>query len=149
MLCAKCQKNEATVHLTTIVEGTQSERIDLCKDCAPAMTGLQSFDPKDLQALSVVGKKCEFCGQAACSGQIVAAGSTVYWCLDCSQEFGRILSDLITSERPDLMKRAKEESSFFALASDLEVQAWLQEANDRAMGILKNRRQQDDRDKSS
>ena len=148
MLCAKCHRNEATVHLT-FVRGTQTERIDLCKDCAPATTGVQSFDPNDLQALSVVGKKCEFCGQAACLGQLVAGGSAVYLCLDCHQEFGRILAELVTSERPDLMQRAKEESSFFAFASDPEVQVWLQRANDRAMQILKDRRQQGGRDTNS
>ena len=57
MLCAKCHSNEATVHVTTIVGETKMEKIDLCKDCAPAATGIQSFDLKDLQSFLVVSRE--------------------------------------------------------------------------------------------
>jgi hypothetical protein len=149
MLCAKCQKNEATVHLTMIVDGKRDETIHLCKDCAPAMTGLQSLDPKDLQALSVIGKKCEFCGKEASSGQMAPSGGGMYWCFDCGLEFGRILTELLVSERPELLQRSKEESSFFAFYSDPELQAWSEAANQKAVRILKDRRKQDGRDKPS
>src|SRR5438874_2963468 len=88
MLCAKCHKNEATVHFTTVVNGQEAETVDLCKDCAPDTTGLQSLDPKELEKLSVIGKKCEFCGNKAFSGQMMAAGGAIYWCFDCGVEFG-------------------------------------------------------------
>jgi len=67
MLCAKCHKNEATIHFTTVVDGREEETVHLCKGCAAA-TGLSGLDPKQLQSLSLIGKKCEFCGQAAFSG---------------------------------------------------------------------------------
>ena len=41
--------------------------------CArPALppTGFENLTPEQLQALSVVGKKCEFCGKAALSGEM-------------------------------------------------------------------------------
>ncbi|MGZ4975320.1 MAG: hypothetical protein ACXWDN_21375, partial [Limisphaerales bacterium] len=62
MLCAKCNQKEATLHFTTVVNGAE-ETVHLCKDCAP-QTGfaLDELDLKQIEALSVVGKKCEFCG---------------------------------------------------------------------------------------
>jgi hypothetical protein len=140
MLCAKCHEKEATVHLTTIVEGTEPESIDLCKDCAPDVTGFRSFDPKVLRALSAIGKKCEFCGKDAVSGEILAGGGAIYWCSDCGLEFGRILTDLAVSERPDLMARIKGGSSFFGFASDPELKAWIEAAHERVVRILKDRR---------
>ena len=71
MLCAKCHKNDATVHFTAVMDGKREETIHLCTDCAPALTGFQSFDPRELEALSVIGKKCEFCGKEAFSGQML------------------------------------------------------------------------------
>ena len=69
MLCAKCHQKEATIHFTTVVDGTEEEAVHLCKDCAPP-TGfdLDKLDLKQLEALSVIGKKCEFCGRDAFSG---------------------------------------------------------------------------------
>ena len=34
MLCAKCHKNEATMHFTIVVDGKDDETVQLCKDCA-------------------------------------------------------------------------------------------------------------------
>ena len=61
MLCAKCHQKEATVHFTTVVDGTEEEANNFCKDCAPD-TGfdLDKLDLKQIEALSIVGKKCEF-----------------------------------------------------------------------------------------
>src|SRR5438128_2607494 len=117
-LCAKCHQNEATIHFTTVVDGAEDETVHLCRDCAP-LTGLKNLDLnnldlKELEALSVIGKKCEFCGKEAFSGQMVASGGAIYWCFDCGMEFGRILSELCISERPDLMQLSKEQSSFLS-----------------------------------
>jgi len=51
--------------------------------CArPALppTGFENLTPEQLQALSVVGKKCEFCGKAALSGEMTPGGGAIYWC---------------------------------------------------------------------
>ena len=101
--CSKCHRKEATVHFTTIMGGVE-ETVHLCRDCAPPM-GLPTLDPKELAALSVTGKKCEFCGRDAVSGALGATGP-VYWCFDCGLEHSRILGELSASERPDLMQRA-------------------------------------------
>src|SRR5207247_4574622 len=71
MLCAKCHQKEATIHFTTVVDGAEEETVHLCKDCAPP-TGfdLDKLDLKPIEAMSVIGKKCEFCGRDAFSGQM-------------------------------------------------------------------------------
>jgi hypothetical protein len=150
VLCAKCHQNEATVHFTTLVDGTEEEAVHLCKDCAPD-TGfdLDKLDLKQIEALSVIGKKCEFCGRDAFSGEMRAGGGAIYWCFDCGVEFGGILRDLLLTERPDLLERSKEDSSFLSFCSDSGLQAWSASASQRATQTLKERRRQDGRDKGS
>ncbi len=150
MLCAKCQKNEATVHLTTVVDGKQEETVHLCKDCGTEVTGLPSLDPSRLVALSVIGKKCEFCGKDADSGEMRAGGGgAIYWCFDCGAEYGRIFAELLMSEHPEFMERGKAQNSFLAFSSDPRLQAWSAEAGRKAVQILKERRRGDGRDKAS
>ena len=38
MRCAKCHKNEATIHFTPVVDGKPQKTIPLCKACAPVRT---------------------------------------------------------------------------------------------------------------
>jgi hypothetical protein len=149
MLCAKCHQNEAKIHFITVVDGTE-ETVHLCKDCAPP-TGfdLDKLDLKEIEALSVVGKKCEFCGRDAFSGEMRAGGGAIYWCFDCGLELTDILRDLLLTERPDLLQRSKKESSFLSFCSDPGLQAWSASANQRATQALKERRRQDGRDKGS
>ena len=142
MLCAKCHKNEATVHFTCVVQG-QTEIFDLCQGCAQEISGLGSLDPKDLEALSVAGKKCEFCGQAAHSGAMDAA-HPIYWCFDCGLEFGRILADLCINERPDLMQRGKAAASFLSMSGDPDFRAWSEAAHRKAAQRLRERRRRDE-----
>ncbi len=35
MRCDKCQKNEATIHFTPVVDGKPLKTVNLCKNCAP------------------------------------------------------------------------------------------------------------------
>jgi len=150
MLCAKCQRKEATIHLTTVVDGTEEETIHLCKECTPPMGfDLDKLDPKQIEALSVIGKKCEFCGGNAFSGEIRAGGSALYWCFDCGMEFASIFQQLLVAERPDLLQRSKEQSSFLAFCSDTTLRAWTASASERATQKLKDRRREDGRDKGS
>jgi len=150
MLCAKCQQNEATIHFVTVVGGAQDESVHLCPDCAPPTEfNMEKLDLKEIEALSVIGKKCEFCGKDAFSGEMGARGGAIYWCFDCGPEVGRMLSDLLVSERPDLLQRSKEESSFLSICCDPELQAWSEAASKKAVQTLKGRRRQDARDKGS
>ena len=150
MLCAKCNQNEAKIHFTTVVDGSEQQTVHLCKDCAPP-TGLDldKLDLKEIEALSVVGKKCEFCGKDAFSGEMQARGGAIYWCFDCGLEFTDNLKDLLLTERPDLLQRSQEESSFLSFCSDPGLQAWFASASQRATQALKERRRQDGRDEGS
>jgi hypothetical protein len=142
-LCAKCNQNEAAIHMRTVVGGAEVETVHLCKDCAPP--GFNNLDLKGLEALSVIGKKCEFCGREAFSG-VTGSRNTIYWCSDCGLEFVQIVTHLLASERPDLMERSKEDSSFLSICFDPELQALAAAANQKAAQILKDRRQKDGRD---
>ena len=150
MLCAKCYQKEATIHFTMVVDGMEEKAGHFCKDCAPP-TGfdLDKIDLKQIEALSVVGKKCEFCGREAFSGEMRAGGGAIYWCDDCGLERGRILMDLLLSEQPDLLQRSTEESSFLAFCSDPRLQASFALASERATQALNERRREDGRDKGS
>jgi len=150
MLCAKCNQKEATIHFTPVVDGTEEEAVHLCKDCAPnAGFDLGKLDLKEIEALSVVGKKCEFCGRDALSGQMSSKDGAIYWCFDCGMEFVRIFSDSLVAERPDLLQRSKAESSFLSFCSDPGIRAWSEAASQKAVHTLKERRRQDGRDKGS
>ena len=145
MLCTKCHQKEATVHFTTVVDGTEEETVHLCKDCAPD-TGFDfsKLDVGQIKAMSVIGKKCEFCGAEAVSGEMRVGGGGIYWCFDCGMELAVIIRDLVLVERPDLLLRSKEESSFLSSCSDSGFQAWSAHATERATVILKKRRRPDD-----
>ena len=82
---------------------TAGRSIDLCAECAPS-PGFEHVSIEQLKAFSVVGKNCDFCGEAAVSGQSTAGGGAVYWCSDCGTEFGQIVTELVKSERPDLVQ---------------------------------------------
>ena len=76
MLCNVCEKNEAKVHLTQMVEG-KIRKVDLCETCAKekgiddptgfsladVLTGMESV-PKPEAALPGLGTQveCKFCG---------------------------------------------------------------------------------------
>ena len=146
MLCAKCQQNEATIHFTTVV-GTEEETVDLCKECAPP--GIADLDLEKAKALSLIGKKCEFCGQNAYSGEMLASGGAIYWCFDCGAELMSIVGELLKAEQPDLMQPSKEPVSFLSICSDAKFRAWSETASRKSVQILKERRRQDGRDKDS
>ena len=141
MLCSKCQQNEATIHFTTVVDGKEAEAVHLCKNCAPTIGfDWSKLNTGEIEALSVLGKQCEFCGRAAASGELRAGGSAIYWCFDCGMERTLILGELLAAERPDLLRQSGKEKSFLAWCSDPELRALSASLSDRAKQILKQRR---------
>lgn len=112
MLCAKCQKNEATVHVTTVV-GDEQETVDFCRDCAPASFALDA-EKAQANARSIMGKHCDFCGAAySYSRQVLAGYGEKHFCCECDTELMSIAIELIEAERPGLLRRIKEVGSKF------------------------------------
>ena len=147
MLCARCHKNQATVHLTAVVDGREAETVHLCADCAPGVTGIHTLNSSQLGEASLVGKTCECCRREAVSGQTLPSGGALCWCFDCGVEFGRLLTELLVSERPDVMQRTAHVDSPGAVCADGGLLAWSEAVTRRAVKTLKERRHQDRRDK--
>lgn len=107
MICQRCDKNEATVHLTKIINGEKTE-LFLCEECAEK-TGKISFDsdnPFSFQNLLAgilnpdvdssftdTGKqlKCDNCGMTY--QEFSRQG--LFGCSECYQTFGDRLDPLV------------------------------------------------------
>ena len=149
MLCAKCEKNEATLHLTTILHGRGEETIHFCKDCGTEMTHLPAVDLSNLEVLPVIARRCEFCGKDAFTRKALAGDSAIYWCFDCEAEYRRTFAELFIGEHLEFMERIKTQSSFLPFLSPQQFEAWSAEACQRVIQIMKGRRQGNDRDVAS
>ena len=145
MLCARCQKNEATIHFTAVVESKEGRSVHLCKDCAPPGIASLTLEPKHLEAGSVTGKNCEFCARASRHPGVTYAKRRLYWCEDCGTEFWQILTELFVPERPYLMQRIKLGSIY----DHPEVRARSEAMLRKAVEKLKERSQQDGQAKDS
>jgi len=139
MLCAKCHKNEATIHFTAVVDGKEGRSVHLCKDCAPPGAASLTLEPKRPEALSVAGRDCEFCGRAGRHPGVRYAERRIYWCDDCGTEFWKIFMELFAPERPFLMQRIKLGSIY----DDPEVRAMSEAVIRKAVKKLKERSQPD------
>jgi hypothetical protein len=135
MLCSKCQQKEATVHLTSVMDGV-SHTEDFCQDCAPA-TGFEGLSPEQIMALSINGKKCEFCGKDAFSG-VRGSNKATYWCFDCGREYGSILGRML-QERPDFMARLCSGMPSLFTGIDPETTGWAEAASEKAIQMMKDR----------
>jgi hypothetical protein len=113
---------------------------DFCKDCSPP-SGFEGMSIEEIMALSVVGKKCEFCERDAVSGVRESTHAT-YWCLDCGREYSRLLSQIL-AERPDLMATLSTAVPSLFTSMDSEMIAWSNAASDRAIQMMKDRGKHD------
>lgn len=149
MLCAKCQRNEATIHFVTVMDGRESAPIDLCTTCAPNLGfNPETIDPAALEALSVVGKTCEFCGASADSGLRSTAGEVTWWCAACGGEFDAILGELMKEmdlvEHPAFAPQGSDPAAFLAICSDPAIAARMEEVGEKAIEKLRERKRRGD-----
>jgi hypothetical protein len=140
LLCSKCHQTEATIHFTTVVDGVEKENVHFCKACAPS-TGYEGLSVEEIKALSIIGKKCEFCEEDAFSG-VREPENTIYWCHDCGLERGRIISGLLTSEHPEWKQRFALGLSGLSADFKREFTDWALLAGQKAVRILRDRKQQ-------
>lgn len=81
MLCERCNKNEATIHLTQI-EGTQKTSRDLCESCAEALGlnlghGAQQGSAPLADFLAQMGKGFSAVGPTTTVGTCPGCGLTI------------------------------------------------------------------------
>lgn len=97
MLCEKCNKQEALLHVTENWAGSGvSKEVNLCADCAQTFHGLAG-----ITNLSDVIKRapCRYCGgEPYCSGGHTIAGlignhNSGWMCKPCAEEYFRFLSE--------------------------------------------------------
>lgn len=95
MLCGKCHKQEAVLHVTeTWAGGSVSKEIGLCAECARLCEGLEGITNLDA---AVNGAPCRYCGGEPSSGggDPIAGLSGVrkmsFMCKTCAEEYNRVL----------------------------------------------------------
>lgn len=140
-LCDKCHQKEATVHIAAFVNGRQEEAVHLCTDCAEPM-GMKTLDHEQLARMSIIGKKCEFCGKEASSGEFITKDNAIHWCFDCGLELFQIVAGLMVAERPDLMEASAAQTSVLSLFCDAKLRAVSTAMLQKAAQQLRDRRRQ-------
>jgi hypothetical protein len=80
---------------------------------------------------------------------VIGGRGAIYWCFDCGAERMSIATELLRTERPDLLQPSKEPVSFLSSISDSDFQTWAQAASRKSVELLKDKRRQDGRDKGS
>ncbi|MBL4930676.1 UvrB/UvrC motif-containing protein [Clostridium paridis] len=118
MLCERCNKNEATVHMVKIINGNKSE-VRLCEKCAadisdiPVSTSFEEFDGFPLQSIlgglvDYYNKNtktqtesdiyCKKCGMAY--NEFKKTG--LLGCSECYESFSKSLSPIIKRVQGDV-----------------------------------------------
>jgi len=132
MLCEACQKNEATCHICTIVDGVSQSR-DLCIECHDAISPeAREFPAAQRDA------RCEYCGGQPCAGGtdifalVTGIQKLKFMCMPCSMEHNRYVqqqlqhdaSGLSQQEQMDLLRKLDREA-------DAHMRQWVSERGSR------------------
>jgi len=147
MLCQKCGKNEATVHLTRIING-KKEELHLCESCASKsdnfsfnqyssftfqslLSGVlnSGFSSKDKSLLKNSKNEKNICNNCGLS-YTEFSKSGLFGCADCYDQFEEKLDSLFkrihgssrhTGKRPNRLSIKKEnESEIYRLKEEME-----------------------------
>jgi hypothetical protein len=137
LLCAKCHKNQPTIHHVEQVDGVEKANVHLCLECAGPLLARQ-------EAILHAPYPCEFCGGSAYT-PIPGAQDLVYACCRCCHDYARIFFELCAAQRPDLLERSQEDIFFFDRCFDFDVEAWSVVASQEAIQKLKRERNDNSR----
>ncbi|MDD4002671.1 MAG: UvrB/UvrC motif-containing protein [Clostridia bacterium] len=109
MVCSECNINEATVHITKIINGIKKE-MHICSECAKKIENLGGFkfvNDSDiffpifnygLEETKPKGKACSFC-----DGTLADFNNSGYLgCPNCYNEFAEYLSPVIKRVQRDV-----------------------------------------------
>jgi protein-arginine kinase activator protein McsA len=132
MLCESCQKNEATCHVCTIVDGVSQSR-DLCIECHEA----SSPEARELSAAQR-DARCEYCGGQPCAGgtdifaMMTGVQKLKFMCMPCSMEHNRYIQQQL---HPDASGLSQHEQLAMLRKLDREADAhmkqWVSERGPR------------------
>ena len=96
MLCEKCNKRVATIHITELISGAGggSKKTDLCSECSESLGA-----PDAAREMAAVWKnaRCRYCGGLPCGGGVdpiarLSGISKMRWmCGPCAEEYHRFL----------------------------------------------------------
>src|SRR5579862_5904557 len=105
MLCESCQKNEATCHVCTIIDGISRSR-DLCVECHEA----SSPEAREFSAAQKAAH-CEYCGGQPCAGGtdflalVTGVQKLKFMCMPCSMEHNRFVQQWLRPEASGLSQQ--------------------------------------------
>jgi len=135
VLCQKCHVSEATMQLIRKVDGKEKFNVFLCEDCArPAMLRREASQQGQ--------KQCQICGGAAFY-LVPGVRKIIYACCDCRAEYARILFELCSAQRPELLQRSKRDIFFFDESYDPEVEDWADVTGQQALQTLRDSKPHD------
>src|SRR5437879_2671839 len=134
-LCQKCHVSEATMQLIHKVDGDEKLNVFLCEDCArPVMLRREASRQGQ--------KECQICGEAAFS-LVPGVRKIIYACCGCRTEYARILFELCSAQRPNLLQRSERDIFFFDESFDPEVEEWADVTGQQALQILRDSKPND------
>lgn len=97
MLCERCNKQEAVVHVTANWAGSSvSKETNLCAECARLFQGLEGITNLDA---ALNGARCRYCGGEPYSGGsdplagLDGVRKLSFMCKPCAEEYFRFLRD--------------------------------------------------------
>jgi protein-arginine kinase activator protein McsA len=127
MLCEKCHKREATIHICSFMDGVKQTR-DICNDCVDSCA-----TPEEAAFVaSVRGAYCDFCGAPANMGgtdhfaPLIGDQHLIHYCFGCSKEYNRYTSSAI-GRMPKNLSREQEIDALRKLRQDARkhMKDWL------------------------
>jgi hypothetical protein len=128
-VCQRCKTQEATIHFSRQVDGSETVNAHLCEGCAGPLLERQ-------KALSEGPYPCEFCERDAFS-QLPALRKLTYACCGCRRQYLQILFEVCAEERPELVQRSNRDGSFFDTCFEPEIEEWADLAGGKAVERLR------------
>jgi protein arginine kinase activator len=132
MKCEKCQKNDATIHLTEIIKDVKSE-VHLCEECArriglnakisgftislpEVISNLEISDEGEMPAEAEPEEKiaCMICGTSLAEYR----KTRLLGCPDCYRYLGDSLTGILASHHPDMYHAGKIPSNSLGFVED-------------------------------
>lgn len=145
MLCEICKKNEATVHITKIINGEKQE-VNICDECAKRSEGFNISTPFSIQNVlngimdciyqtggipNDVDPKCENCGTTFSEFK----KSGLLGCNQCYKKFSKMLMPVIKRMQGNVEHVGKIPEKYGKSISEKKKIATLKEELQKAIAL--------------